>query len=101
MRVSINKNGLKTTKELTDHIVDRVSKLSQFSERIVEAQVALKVDKATSGENKIVEIKLVIPGHDLYSEKRSARFEDSLMSSLTAIEHQLRRWKELRDSWHM
>jgi ribosome-associated translation inhibitor RaiA len=58
----------------------------------------LKLDKSDTKENKICEIKLVIPGQDLFASKQSNTFEDALMQTIEAVKPQVERWKDSKRS---
>jgi putative sigma-54 modulation protein len=71
-----------------------LDKLEVFYDRILEAEVILKVENATDKENKVAEVKLVIPGNDLVVKKQSASFEQAVDLASEALERQLKKHKE-------
>ena len=94
MKISIQTPDFKADKRLTGHIQTSVSKLSVFSDRILDAQVVLKLDKSDTNDNKICELRLVIPGTDLFTRKQSSTFEEALSKCVEAMKHQIDRWKD-------
>ena len=64
--------------KLTDHIRERLSKLDQFHDRIVSGEVYLRLDRdRQERENKVVEVKLVVPGRELFAKRQSKSFEEA------------------------
>ena len=58
--------------KLTEHIRERLE-VDQFHDRIVSGEVFLRLDHDSQDrENKVVEVKLVVPGRELFA-KRQAR----------------------------
>lgn len=93
MKMVIQTPDFKPAEKLNTFVEDNVVKLEQLSDRIVEGQVCLKLDKSDKKENKICEIKLVMPGNDLFASKRSDTFEEAVLLSVKALKGQLERWK--------
>jgi putative sigma-54 modulation protein len=87
----------KAAKKVTSFVEAHIAKLEVLNNRIEESRVCLKLDKSDTKENKICEIKLVIPGNDLFAVKRSDTFEDATLQTIEALKHQLHRWKDSRN----
>jgi ribosome-associated translation inhibitor RaiA len=98
MKINIQTPGFKATKKLTGFVNNHVTKLAGFSDRILEGQVVLKLDKSDRKDNKVCELRLVIPGNDLFSEKRGDKFEEVVTKCIEAIRHQIGRRKESSDN---
>ncbi len=64
-----------------------------FSDRIIESRVLLKLDKSDTKENKISEIKLIIPGNDLFASKQAKSFEEATTKAVEALRRQIEEWK--------
>jgi putative sigma-54 modulation protein len=94
MDIKINTVHFDADKKLVDFIETKVSKLSQFYDNIIGAEVFLKVEKTQSPENKIAEIKLQIPGSDLFAKKQTDTFEESTDIAVNALRKQLTKRKE-------
>ena len=94
MDIKINTVHFDADQKLIDFIESKVSKLTQFYDNIIGAEVFLKVEKTQSPENKIVEIKLQIPGNDLFAKKQTDTFEESTDIAVNALRKQLTKWKE-------
>lgn len=98
MRVNINSVHFKADKKLLTFINEKVEKLSQLYDGVIGSEVMLKVDNNDSRENKIAEIKLIIPGKDLYAKKQSKSFEESTDTAVEALRRQLKKHKEKQRS---
>lgn len=94
MNIKIHSIHFDADKKLEDFIESKVGKLSQFYDSIIGAEVFLRLDKAQNTENKIAEIKLEIPGNDLFAKKQSATFEASIDGSIDALKRQIVKHKE-------
>ena len=80
-------------KDLVNFIEGKVSKLNQYYDRIIDSEVYLKVDKNASNENKIAEIKLAIPGKELFAKKQCKTFEEATDLAVEALRRQIRKHK--------
>lgn len=94
MRVQIQSIHFDADVKLTQFIEKKLEKLETFYDRIVEAEVFLKVNKNDSNENKIVEIKLGVPGPDLFAKTQAGTFEQATDEAVEALRRQLKKFKE-------
>ena len=84
----------KADKKLLSFIQERLNKLEQFNDQIVSAEVYLRLDKDREKENKITEIKLHVPGKDLFAKKQCKSFEEATDLACEALRRQVKRHKE-------
>lgn len=61
--------------------------------KIDAAQVCLKLEKSDVNDNKICEIRLVVPGNDLFAKRQSATFEDAANEAIDALQQQIKKMK--------
>lgn len=94
MNITIETVHFDASERLEEFIQQKVGKLDQFSDEIINAEVTLKVDKAESLENKFAEIELDIPGSNLFAKKQSKTFEESIDATCEALRKQLIKRKE-------
>jgi len=52
------------------------------------------LENTETPENKVAEIRLFIPGNDLYAKKQSKTFEESTDSVVEALRRQLSKYKD-------
>ncbi len=93
VRTIIHSIHFNADSKLEEFIHQRIAKLSNLSEKIMESEVFLKLDNNTV-ENKVVEIKLGIPGNDLFAKKSGKTFEEACDSTIEALRRQLKKRKE-------
>ncbi len=93
MNVSINSVHFKADNKLEQFIERKVGKLSGLYEGVIGSEVTLKIDKAETKDNKVAEIRVQIPGYDLYAKKQSNTFEEAADTALSAIRKQLEKHK--------
>ncbi|OSY88012.1 ribosomal subunit interface protein [Tenacibaculum holothuriorum] len=85
--------------KLLDYIEKKVGGLEKFHDKIVDAEVFLKVQKTSEKENKITEIKINIPGNELMVKKQYKTFEEGVSVGIESLKRQLKKSKEkMRDS---
>ena len=94
MRVKINSVHFKTDKKLDDFISEKMDKLVSLHDGIIGSEVTLRVDNTDEPANKIAEIKLVVPGNDLFARKQSKSFEEAADIAVEALRRQLTKHKE-------
>ena len=91
MKLTIQTPHFDVQEKLLSFAEEHIRKLHLFNDRILEAQVCMKLDKSDRGDNKVCEIKLIVPGNDLFASKRCNSFEDAILKSVSALRHQLER----------
>jgi putative sigma-54 modulation protein len=94
MNIRINAVKFDADTKLVDFIEKKVSKLARYFDDIINAEVFLKLSNTPELENKVVEIKLYIPGNDLFAQKHSKTFEESTDDAVDAIKQQILKHKE-------
>ncbi len=80
--------------KLLEFIDKKTNKLDQYFDNIIMADVFLKVENTSEKDNKIVEMRLEIPGNDLISKKKSSTFEAAVDEAVDSLRRQLQKKKE-------
>ena|ERR1019366_3610412 len=93
MNVVIHPVHFDASETLVEFINRKLTKLETFFDRIIEAEVFLKVETKQNIKDKIVEIKLHVPGKTLFATKTSKTFEESTDLALHTIAGQLKKQK--------
>jgi len=93
MKVSINSVHFKADNRLEQFIERKVGKLSGFYEGVIGSEITLRVDKAETKDNKVAEIRVQIPGYDLFAKKQSNTFEEATDQVVSALRKQLEKHK--------
>ena len=94
MNITIQSVRFTASDQLEQFVQQKVTKLDQFFDGIVKAEIILKLDKSDTTENKIAEINLKLPGGELFSKKQTKTFEEAADSACDALRKQLIKWKE-------
>ena len=84
----------KADQKLLTFIQERLNKLEQFNDQIVSAEVYLRLDNDREKENKITEIKLHVPGKDLFAKKQCKSFEEATNVAVEALRRQIMKDKK-------
>lgn len=93
MQIIIQSPHVTLTEELTKFIKNKTGKLSHFYDRIEAAEVFLKIEKSDSADDKVCEIRLVIPGNDLFVKRESDTFEDAVTKVVDALHAEIDKMK--------
>tara|TARA_B100000900_G_scaffold413066_1_gene436170 strand:- start:231 stop:530 length:300 start_codon:yes stop_codon:yes gene_type:complete len=93
MQVQVQSVNFDADQKLVQFIKQRISKLNMFFDNIIDAEVYLKIDRANTNDNKIAEIKLNIPGRDLFAKKQCKSFEEATDETVEALRRQIKRHK--------
>jgi len=94
MDIKIQSVNFDADKKLVAFVEERVGKLEQYFDNIVGAESFLKVEKSESFENKTVEIKILLPGKEIFAKKQCKSFEEAADESVEALRRQLVKYKE-------
>jgi ribosomal subunit interface protein len=98
MEINIQSVRCSIGKSLEDRIYEKSGKLDTFYNRIERVSILFRNDKDERKNNKIAEIRLSVPGPDLFAAGRAADFDAAFDSAFTGIRNQLRRFKGKRAS---
>jgi putative sigma-54 modulation protein len=94
MKVNVHAVNFAVDKKLVDFIQERMEKLEKYYDKIVSFDVFLKVEKTSEKENKIIEVKVHVPGDDLIVKKQCKTFEEGVELSAESLERLLVKRKE-------
>jgi putative sigma-54 modulation protein len=94
MKLQINAVNFDARTELQDFVQQKINKLDTFYDRIVEGEVFLKLDNNNQIANKIVEIKLFVPGSTLFTKEEADTFETATDKALDSMTRQLKKYKD-------
>jgi len=93
MQISVHSIQFKADGKLIDFIENKLNKLEQFHDRLISAEVFLKLDKNSIDGNKITEIKVNMPGKELFAKRQTTSFEESTDKVVEALRRQVRKAK--------
>lgn len=93
MNIIINAAKFTADEKLERFINEKVNKLDRMIDNAVRCEVTLKVDKPESHDNKIVELRLCVPGNDLFLSKQADSFEGAISDCVDAMKVQIEKYK--------
>ncbi|GGW22759.1 ribosome hibernation-promoting factor, HPF/YfiA family [Arenibacter certesii] len=94
MKVNTQSVNFTADGKLIDFMETRLGKLEQFYDKIVSTDVYLKVENTSTKENKIVEIKVLVPRDKFVVKKQCKTFEEAIDTACSSLERQLVKRKE-------
>ncbi len=93
MKTNIQSIGFTASEALIAFVNEKTAKLSLYLENIISSEVALSTDKSSTTENKVCNIRLVIPGNDLMASAQCKTFEEAVAHSADALAKQIEKHK--------
>jgi putative sigma-54 modulation protein len=94
MNIKINSVHFKADSKLEAFIKEKLQKMVSIYEGIIGSEVILKLENTESRDNKMVEIKLIVRGYDLFAKKQAKSFEEATDQATEALKKQLIKHKE-------
>lgn len=94
MNIKIQSIHFDADKKLLDFISKKLEKLEQFSDKIIDATVYLKLNNHKDKMNKLVEVKLNLSNGMLFTEATSASFEAATEKVIETLKTQIKKRKE-------
>jgi len=94
MKLQMSSVHFDADQTLLDFIQTKLNKLDTFFDRITEGEVFLKLDNNNGISNKIVEVKLFVPGSTLFTKTESTSFENATDEALATLTRQLKKYKD-------
>lgn len=93
MDIQVHSVHFTADKKLITFVNEKVSKLELFFDNIIAGEVFLKLDKSTDKDNKIAEVKLLLPGKELFAKKQCKSFEEAADLAVDALKKQVEKHK--------
>jgi putative sigma-54 modulation protein len=75
--------------ELENFIREKVGKLEKLHHKIISADVILRLENSSDGDNKVCEVKIAIPGNQLIAKRSDQSFESAASQAVDALKQQL------------
>jgi len=92
MKVQVHSIHFDADRKLIDFIQKKLDKLETFYDRMVDGEVFLRLNNEGI-ENKTVEIKLRLPGNQLFATEKARSFEEATGLAAEALTNQLKKFK--------
>jgi putative sigma-54 modulation protein len=95
MNVQIQTVHFDADTKLLEHVNSKIEKLKTFHDKIIGAEVYLKLDnKSQHVRDKVAEIKVYVPKHSYFVKHQSKTFEQSFDLAFDSLVNQVKRKKE-------
>lgn len=92
MKLQVHSIHFDADRKLVDFIQRKIDKLETFYDRLVDGEVFLRLNNEGI-ENKTVEIKLNVPGTQLFAVEKARSFEAAADQATIALRNQLKKFK--------
>jgi len=92
MKLQVHSIHFDADRKLIDYIRKKVDKLDTFYDRLVDGEVFLRLNNE-GPDNKTVEIKLNVPGGQLFAIEKARSFEAATDLATDALRMQLKKFK--------
>lgn len=80
--------------KLLEFIDRKLNKLEVFFDRIIDAEVYLRLENSGQVKDKVAEVKINVPGSILIAKDSSKSFEESIDTVANSLKRQLIKHKE-------
>ena len=94
MKLQMHSIHFDADRKLIDFIQRKADKLDTFYDRIIDGEVFMRIDKNEKNENKIVEIKLNVPGKQFFAKHQDDSFEGAADEAIEGLRRQIKKYKE-------
>jgi putative sigma-54 modulation protein len=94
MKVKVQSIHFDADTKLLNFIDEKIDKLTQFYDHIIDGEIFLRLDKSSTADNKIAEVKLNIPGRSLFAKEQCSTFEEATDLAVEALRRQIIKHKE-------
>lgn len=92
MKLKVHSIHFDADKKLVAYIEKKVNKLDTFYDRLVDGEIFLRLNNEGI-DNKTVEIKLKVPGTQLFAVEKARSFEAAADLATDALAAQLKKFK--------
>jgi putative sigma-54 modulation protein len=94
MKIRVQSIHFSADKKLLEFVQKKVNKLDVFFDQIIDGEVYLKLENVEDEANKISEIKLLIPGNQLFAKHQCKTFEEATDLAVESLIKQITKHKQ-------
>lgn len=94
MTINIQSVHFDADTKLLSFINEKVEKLNTFYDGIINSEITLRLDKSSTSDNKISEIKMLGKGHEFFAKKQCTTFEEATDLACEALKTQIKKHKD-------
>lgn len=93
MNITVQSIKFDADQKLVDFIKKRTGKLEQYLDNIIEGICYLRLENVEDEANKLVELKLNIPGSQLFAKAQAKSFEEATDVAVESLRRQINKYK--------
>lgn len=93
MKITVQSIHFTADQKLLDFIQKKADKLETFFDKIVSGEVYLKLENVEDEANKISEIKLTLPGLQMFAKEQCKTFEEATDLAVESLRKQIDKYK--------
>jgi putative sigma-54 modulation protein len=94
MKITVQSIRFNADKKLLDFIQRKADKLETFYDHIINGEVYLKLENVEDEANKIAEIKLTLPGNQIFAKEQCKTFEEATDLAIESLRKQIEKHKQ-------
>jgi putative sigma-54 modulation protein len=94
MKLQMHSIHFDADRKLIDFIQKKADKLDTFYDQIIDGEVFMRIDKNENNANKIVEIKMNVPGKQFFAKNQADSFEAATDEAVEGLRRQIKKYKE-------
>jgi|SRR5690554_59638 len=94
MKLNMQSIHFDADRKLIDFIQKKTDKLETYYDQIIDGEVIMRLEKHDRMENKIVEIKLNVPGRQLFAKNQAESFESAADEAVEGLRRQIKKHKQ-------
>ncbi|OJW15160.1 MULTISPECIES: ribosome hibernation-promoting factor, HPF/YfiA family [unclassified Mucilaginibacter] len=93
MKITVQSIHFTADRKLLDFIQKKADKLETFFDHIISGEVYLKLENVEDEANKITEIKLSLPGVQMFAKEQCKTFEEATDLAVESLRKQIEKYK--------
>ena len=93
MVINFQTTNFKADIKLREFIESKLLKMEKLYNRVLNATVYLKVNKASNKQNKVIEIKINLPESQIFVSESDQTFETATDKAMNALTNQMAKVK--------
>lgn len=94
MKLQMHSIHFDADRKLIDFIQKKADKLDTYYDQIIDGEVFMRIDKNDNKANKIVEIKMNVPGKQFFAKHQTDSFEAAADETIEGLRRQIKKYKE-------
>jgi putative sigma-54 modulation protein len=94
MKITVQSIRFTADRKLLDFIQRKADKLDTFYDHIISGEVYLKLENVEDEANKITEIKLMLPGNQIFAKEKCKSFEEATDLAIESLRKQIEKHKQ-------